>query len=117
MWSRIARSGADRALARDRLTRAVEADGDSALIFMKRRRFTDERPADPGFIEASAVQRAARPLLLMPQLITWQRERAVDAAFDAVFGKPGHPQPAAQADLLWVRHRAGALSARRAHQP
>lgn len=91
----------------ERLLRVVRA-GDAALIFMKRRRFTEERPADPGYFEALlAWQRTQEtPLLLVPQLMTWQREPASKqpGLLDAVFGNQDTPGRLRKLGF-WLRHR------------
>lgn len=73
----------------EQLLEPVKA-GESALIFMKRRGFTEERQVAPGFIEALVAQQRnqARPILLLPQLISWPRKPASKrrGLIDSIFG-------------------------------
>ncbi|MEZ4469166.1 MAG: 1-acyl-sn-glycerol-3-phosphate acyltransferase, partial [bacterium] len=107
VWSRIARSGADRPLARDRLTRVVEA-GDSAPHLHEAPAVHRRAAGGSGLHRGPpAVQRQqARPLLLMPQLITWQREPPSKQPrfLDAVFGNQDTPSRLRKL-IFWVRHR------------
>lgn len=73
----------------ERLLTPVQA-GESALIFMKRRIYTEERQVAPGFFEALVKQQRSqsRPLLLLPQLISWPRKPASKrrGLIDGLFG-------------------------------
>lgn len=92
---------------RERLMNVVDA-GEAALIFMKHRRLTEERPADPGYFEALlAWQRThERPLLVVPQLMTWQRQPPSKqrSFLESIFGNQDTPSRLRKL-IFWLRHR------------
>ncbi|MGK0361365.1 MAG: glycerol-3-phosphate O-acyltransferase, partial [Bradymonadia bacterium] len=105
LWRRW--SDRDETVPADRLLKSVRA-GESALVFMKRRVINEERQASPGLFEALVAEQRnqARPLLLLPQLISWPRKPASKRSgfFDGLFGNQDTPGRLRKI-IFFFRHR------------